>query len=99
MSTEKLPQWLTLTAEGAVIKLAGPETLNGMQCDTITLRTPRITDVRAAEVVFPDNVRGLDLMLYSSLAGVGQKDMEGLTVKNYNRVNHAYFRLVEDDEL
>ena len=37
--------------------------------------------------------------LFASLAEVGVKDLEGLTLKDYSRLQTGYFRLVQDDEL
>lgn len=35
----------------------------------------------------------------ASLAEVGAKDLEGMTLKDYQRLQAGYFRLVQDDEL
>ncbi|WP_434088991.1 phage tail assembly protein [Acinetobacter baumannii] len=40
-----------------------------------------------------------ELNLFASLAEVGIKDLEGLALKDYGRLQNGYFRLVQDDEL
>ncbi|MFJ1244994.1 phage tail assembly protein [Bacillus amyloliquefaciens] len=37
--------------------------------------------------------------MFASLAEVGQKDLEGMTLKDYTRLQTAYFRLVQDDDV
>ena len=38
-------------------------------------------------------------MLFASLAQISAKDLEGMALKDYQRLQAGYFRLVQDDEL
>ena len=40
-----------------------------------------------------------ELNLFANLAEVGVKDLEGMALKDYTRLQTGYFRLVQDDEL
>lgn len=91
--------WLTLTAGSAQIKLTRPAMVNGVQVDTVTLREPTVRDVRAATASSNGDDEQREMSLFASLAEVGSKDLEGLPMKDYKRLQAAYFRLVEDDEL
>ncbi|WP_397452535.1 phage tail assembly protein [Pseudomonas sp. NA-150] len=93
----ELPTWLKLTDESACITLSCPSEVNGVKVDTLTMRSPKVKDVRAAETVSKVDSDQRELTLFSSLLEAGQKDVEELTVKDYNRLQAAYFRLVNDD--
>ncbi|BCJ05588.1 hypothetical protein PRtIB026_A46130 [Pseudomonas sp. RtIB026] len=97
--TKKLPQWLTVDAERVTVRLSRPSEANGVQVDSLSLRAPTVRDIRNAQVggVADDEQR--ELNLFASLAEVGVKDLEGLALKDYSRLQTGYFRLVQDDEV
>ncbi|MNF11913.1 hypothetical protein D3C80_2132490 [compost metagenome] len=56
-------------------------------------------DIRNAQVGGAKDDEQRELNLFASLAEVGVKDLEGLALKDYSRLQAGYFRLVQDDEL
>lgn len=94
-----LPSWLQLSESGAVIRFKGKATVCGVEVDQVTMRAPTIKDIRAAKKVSGDDEDSADDVLFASLIGASQADVEGLQVVDYNRLQRAYFRLVQDDGL
>lgn len=95
--SKKLPTWLALTDEAATVTLSYPCEINGMKIDQLTLRNPTIREVRAAGAVSGDDEELRELTLFATLAEAGVKDLEGLKVRDYKRLQTAYFRLVRED--
>lgn len=93
----KNPTWLVVTDEGATITLSTKKSFNGVVQDRITLTSPTVKLVRACQKQAGNDDSLLDDMLFSSLASVGLADIQSLTVKDYNRVQRGYFRMVEED--
>lgn len=93
----KIPTWLTLTDEAAQITLSSPCEINGVKTDRLTLRNPTIREVRAAGALSGDDEELRELTLFATLASAGQKDLEELKVRDYKRLQIAYFRLVRED--
>jgi hypothetical protein len=93
-----LPAWLTVTDDGATVKLSRAAEFNGVQQDTLTLRPPTVRDIRSAGKAASDDEER-ELQLFASLAQVGRADLELLKLTDYQRLQAAYFRLVQDDEL
>ncbi len=96
---KKTPAWMNLSADSVVVTLTKAVELNGVRCDTVTLRAPTVRDVRAANTAAGGDDEQRELALFASLAQVGSKDLEGMTLKDYQRLQAGYFRLVQDDEL
>ncbi|QIH07171.1 MULTISPECIES: phage tail assembly protein [unclassified Pseudomonas] len=96
---KKTPAWMTLTPDSVAVTLTKAVELNGVRCDTVTLRAPTVRDVRAANTAAGGDDEQRELALFASLAEVGSKDLEGMTLKDYQRLQAGYFRLVQDDEL
>jgi len=96
---KNLPQWLTLSADHVTVRLSRPSEANGVQIDTLSLRAPTVRDIRAAQAGGASDDEQRELNLFASLAEVGVKDLEGLALKDYNRLQTGYFRLVQDDGL
>ncbi|MCR7611973.1 phage tail assembly protein, partial [Pseudomonas aeruginosa] len=44
----RLPGWLTLDADAALVRLSRPAQCNGVSVDTLTLRAPTVRDIRLA---------------------------------------------------
>lgn len=96
--------WLTVSAQGATVKLSkavkvlGDADGNGAtEVDKLTLRSPTIRDMRGASKQAPSDQEQQEIILFAALAGVAVRDLEGLSMVDYNRVTAAYFRLVHDD--
>jgi len=94
-----LPSWLSVTAENAVVSLSRPSEVNGVQIDQLTLRSPTVREVRAADRAAGGDDEQRELVLFAELAGAAIADLEGLKVVDYNRLQAGYFRLEQDDGL
>lgn len=95
---KKLPEWLSITPERAVVTLSRPSDANGIKVDTLTLRAPAVREVRAADRASNGDEEQRELMLFAGLAEVGLKDLEGLKLVDYRRVQAAYSRLAPDTD-
>ncbi|MBU6959667.1 phage tail assembly protein [Pseudomonas sp. CVAP len=95
---KKLPEWLSITPERAVVTLSRPSDANGIKVDTLTLRAPVVREVRAADRASNGDEEQRELMLFAGLAEVGLKDLEGLKLVDYRRVQAAYSRLAPDTD-
>lgn len=99
MTQAKIPNWMKLSADGVVVALTRPSEANGIKVDSLSLRSPTVRDIRAAQSAGSGDDEQRELNLFASLAEVGIKDLEGLALKDYGRLQAGYFRLVQDDEL
>ncbi|MGY2170548.1 phage tail assembly protein [Pseudomonas gingeri] len=95
---KKVPAYLEVDAERVVVKLSKPTEANGVVVDRLVMRAPTVRDVRAAQATANGDDEVRELNLFSSLVEAGVKDLEGLTLKDYTRLQAGYFRLVQDDE-
>lgn len=96
---KKVPQWMMLSAERVTVRLSRPSEANGLQVDSLSLRAPTVRDIRNAQLGGAGDDEQRELNLFASLAEVGVKDLEGLALKDYSRLQSGYFRLVQDDEV
>lgn len=97
-NSAKTPSWLTLNGDAVTVRLSRPAEANGVQVEQLHLRAPTVRDIRAAQAGAADEEQR-ELNLFASLAEVSPKDLEGLALKDYTRLQTGYFRLVQDDEL
>ncbi|AZE04200.1 phage tail assembly protein [Pseudomonas chlororaphis] len=97
--TKKIPAFLQVDVDRVTVKLSKPTECNGVKVDTLALRAPTVRDIRAAQVTADGDDEQRELNLFASLAEVSVKDLEGLALKDYTRLQAGYFRLVQDDEL
>lgn len=95
---KKLPVWLAVTPDSAVVTLSRPSDANGIKVETLTLRAPAVREVRAADRASNGDDEQRELMLFAGLAEVGLKDLEGLKLVDYRRVQAAYSRLAPDTD-
>lgn len=93
-----VPAWLLVSDESAKITLSKPIEVLEIRTETLHLRTPTVRDLRACQKAHPGDEIAVDAMLFASLASVSVKDIENLSLKDYERVKYGYFRLVEEDE-
>lgn len=94
----KTPSWLVVTGDRVTVTLTKAFEANGIQVDKLSLRAPTVRDIRSAQGGAGDEEQR-ELNLFASLAEVGVKDLEGMALKDYTRLQTGYFRLVQDDEL
>jgi len=91
---KNLPAWLSLSAVGAVVTLTRPSQANSIDVEMLNLRNPTVREVRAADRAANGDDEQRELMLFAGLAEVGLKDLEGLKLTDYRRVQTAYSHLV-----
>jgi hypothetical protein len=94
VNATNLPAWLSLSALNAVVTLTRPSQANSVDVETLTLRNPTVREVRAADRAANGDDEQRELMLFAGLAEVGLKDLEGLKLADYRRVQAAYSHLV-----
>lgn len=95
---KEVPAWLSLNALAAVVTLTRPSNSNGVLVETLTLRAPVVREVRAADRASNGDDEQRELMLFAGLADIGVKDLEGLKLADYRRVQTAYSHLVPDTD-
>lgn len=95
---KEVPTWLSLNALAAVVTLTRPSNSNGVLVETLTLRAPVVREVRAADRASNGDDEQRELMLFAGLADIGVKDLEGLKLADYRRVQTAYSHLVPDTD-
>lgn len=96
-TNKPMPEWLALGADAAIIQLSKPVELNGVRTDRISLRSPTIGDMRAANKLNKDDDEAKEIQLFATLAECGVADIERLTLRDYGRLQEGYFRLVSDN--
>ncbi|KRA95875.1 hypothetical protein ASD91_05415 [Pseudomonas sp. Root68] len=92
-----LPKWLQLGDGIATVTLSRASQANGIQVDKLTLREPTVREMRAATLQGGSNEEEQEMVLFCSLASIGRADLEGLLMRDYRRLQTAYFRLGADD--
>ena len=92
-----LPKWLQLGDGIATVALSRPSQANGIQVDKLSLREPTVREMRAATLQGGTNEEEQEMVLFCSLASIGRADLEGLLMRDYRRLQTAYFRLGADD--
>lgn len=79
--------------DSVTVRLDYPVAFDGVVRDALTLRRPKVRDMRAAQKVAPGDEEGQELAIFAALAGVSPNDLEGMDLGDYHRVQDAYFRL------
>ncbi|MBV7552017.1 phage tail assembly protein [Pseudomonas sp. PDM28] len=92
-----LPKWLQLGSGIATVTLSRASQANGIQVDKLTLREPTVREMRAATLQGGSNEEEQEMVLFCSLASIGRADLEGLLMRDYRRLQTAYFRVGADD--
>ncbi|WP_256578788.1 phage tail assembly protein [Pseudomonas sp. NS1(2017)] len=93
----ELPTWLVVGPDGAVVTLSRPYDFKDIKLDRLMLRAPTVRDVRAATSASNGDDDQRDTILLANLSESDTKDLEGLKLTDYQRLQAAYFRLVQDD--
>lgn len=97
--TKPLPKWLELNDEGVIVTLAYKSTIMGVQVDKLSMRAPSVKDMEAAKAAGGGEYDKMEKNLFCSLLTATDADLAGLKIKDYNRLQAGYFRLVEEDDL
>ncbi|MFM0598143.1 phage tail assembly protein [Paraburkholderia dilworthii] len=79
--------------DSVTVRLDYPTSFDGVVRDVLTLRRPKVRDMRAAQKVAPGDEEGQEIAIFAALAGVSPNDLEGMDLGDYHRVQDAYFRL------
>jgi hypothetical protein len=79
--------------DSQTIKLVYPTAFDGVVRDSLTLRRPKVRDMRAAQKISPGDEEGQELAILATLADVSPNDLEGLDLGDYHQIQDAYFRL------
>jgi hypothetical protein len=93
------PEWLTVSADSAIIKLSKIVKVNQVDTDQLTMRSPTIREVRNATKTAPGDEEQIELILFASLTDAGTNDLGELSVRDYKRLQAGYFRLVREDRV
>lgn len=93
----EMPAWLVVDLERAIVTLSRPYDIKEMKVDRLTLRAPTVSDVRAATSASNGDDDQRDTIILSNLTESATTDLEGLKLTDYQRLQAAYFRLVQDD--
>lgn len=91
-----IPSWLTFGSDSATITLTRPSDVNGLKVDQLTLRAPTLREVRASDAIGGDDAVLCEVTLFASLTDAGTKDIDGLKLTDYARVQTAYSQLLLD---
>ncbi len=91
-----LPSWLNIEADIATITLTRASDVNGEKVDQLTLRAPLLREVRASDAIGGNDAVLCEVTLFASLSDAGTKDIDGLKLTDYARVQTAYSRLILD---
>lgn len=94
-----IPSWLTFGSDSATITLTRPSDVNGLKVDQLTLRAPTLHEVRASDAIGGADVVLCEVTLFASLTDAGTKDIDGLKLTDYARVQTAYSQLLLDSGL
>lgn len=92
-----LPKYLEPTPVGVFVTLSKPVELGGVTQGRIMLREPLVIDSRQANKGADDEEQA-EMNLFAALAGVNSKELEGLHIKDYSRVQAGYFFLVQEEQ-
>ncbi|VVN89336.1 hypothetical protein PS706_01775 [Pseudomonas fluorescens] len=93
---KQLPSWLTVTSDSATVVLTRPTDINGERLEQLSLRAPTLREVRASDAIGGDDAVLREVTLFASLTNAGTKDIDGLTLVDYGRVQSAYSRILQD---
>lgn len=96
---DKIPEWLTVTTDSATIKLSKIVKVNQVDTDQLIMRSPTVREVRHATKASPDDEEHSEMILFASLTDAGASDLSELSVRDYKRLQAAYFRLVREDRV
>ena len=95
---KKVPSWLAVNDDSVVVTLKGAAEFGGVKVDKLTMRAPTVRDQRAATATAKDDYEQIEVNMLCSLLQATEPEIAALTVRNYNRLQAGYFRLVEEDE-
>ncbi|RQR45596.1 MULTISPECIES: phage tail assembly protein [unclassified Burkholderia] len=73
------------------VKLEYPIKLNGVECDTFTMRRPKVRDMRGAQKLAPNDAEEQELILFATLAETAPSDLDAMDMADYERVQDAYY--------
>lgn len=78
--------------ETVTVPLDFPTKFDGVERDRLTLRRPKVRDMRAAQKVAAGDPDGVELALFATLAEVAPNDLEDMDLADYHGLQDAYGR-------
>lgn len=78
--------------ETVTVPLDFPTKFDGIERDRLTLRRPKVRDLRAAQKVGAGDPDGVELALFATLAEVAPNDLEDMDLADYHGLQDAYGR-------
>jgi hypothetical protein len=94
-----LPKWLELTDDGVTVTLAYKANISSVLVDKVMMRAPSVRDMEAAKAAGGGEYDKMEKNLFCSLIMATETDLASLKIKDYNRLQAGYFRLVEEDDV
>lgn len=91
--------WLQVNDDSVVVTLKGAVEIAGVKVEKLTMRAPTVRDQRAATATAKGDYEQIEVNMLCSLLTATEQELSSLSVRNYNRLQAGYFRLVEEDEL
>lgn len=91
--------WLEVNDDSVVVTLKGAVEIAGVKVEKLTMRAPTVRDQRAATATAKGDYEQIEVNMLCSLLTATEQELSSLSVRNYNRLQAGYFRLVEEDEL
>lgn len=89
------PDYIKLNgADSVSVTLLHPVKLNGVSTTEITLRAPKVRDMRGAQRQGESDSE-VEALLFATLAGAGPADFDDMRWTDYQRVQVGYFRLLD----
>ncbi|CAH0177637.1 hypothetical protein SRABI123_01357 [Pseudomonas sp. Bi123] len=94
-----VPSWLKVSDDSVIVTMKGAVNIGGLLVDKLTMRAPTVRDQRAATATANNDYEQIEINMLCSLLTATEPEIAALSVRNYNRLQAGYFRLVEEDEL
>ncbi len=82
---------MTDTANKTLIKLDFPFSLNGQKVGELTMRRPKVEDLRQSRSQGGDDGLEQDLVLFGRMCGINPEELaQNLDMKDWNKLQRAY---------
>ena len=97
MSTKQ--PWLSPdgTGDNITISLSRPTAITGVTTTRLNMRAPTLRNVSIAQRQAKGDREQEEILLFASILDCSIADIEGLSVRDYHRVQEAYFRFISED--
>lgn len=94
---EKIPSYIELSDDGAVIKLSSKKTkIGGILVDHLKMTMPTAGILRISQVKHPASNADQEAYIFSSICSITTEELDTLIARDYSRVQLAYRFLVSE---